>query len=247
MPLTDAGSGRREAPTDAQIVGAGALRAARIPIRTLAVAATGGGAGGVGTGGRRRAAGCALWQRDPADFGHPERIPRRTCATGVQTARRRPGEQRCGIHRPPPRKSWIRPPPPGSHHHPHAGGRGDGPRAARAGAGRRQRVIARRNRATGVQAARRHPGEVAVRGRSWIRALRNGGPPADRPAPIMDAARPPPRGRLASGRAASGCAKRVMALRPRGLRPSGSIARRNCATAVQAVRRRPGEVATRRR
>ena len=50
-----------------------------IPIRTPAVAAT-------DAGGRRwhRGAGCALWQRDAADFAHPEAIARRKRATGVQ-------------------------------------------------------------------------------------------------------------------------------------------------------------------
>jgi hypothetical protein len=59
------------------------------------------------------------------------------------------------------------------------GGRGDGARAAGRAAGiglREERyatqrahpeVIARRNRATGAQAARRRPGEVAARRRYW--------------------------------------------------------------------------------
>jgi hypothetical protein len=102
----------------------------------------------------------------------------------------------------------FRPP----HPHPQAGGRGDGPRAAGAGTGRgalgcakrvmppnlgSEEVVARRTRATGVQAARRRPGEVAARRRSWARRL----PPARIPlrAPAVAAT---DHGRRAPGRAA---------------------------------------------
>jgi hypothetical protein len=68
-------------------------------------------------------------------------------------------------------------PPPAAHPHPPAGGRSDGPQAGAPGSDRRgagcakrvmppkrghPAVIARRNRVTGVQAARRHPGDVAA-------------------------------------------------------------------------------------
>jgi hypothetical protein len=75
-------------------------------------------------------------------------------------------------------------PPPAAHPHPPAGGRSDGPQAGAPGSDRRgiglrearyatqpgqPVVIARCTCATGVQAARRHPGDVAARRHSWTR------------------------------------------------------------------------------
>ena len=60
----------------------------------------------------------------------------------------------------------------------------------------RPEVIPRRTRATGVRAARRHPGEVAARRRSWItRTRKMVRPPPTGPPPIMPA---PPSARRAS-------------------------------------------------
>ena len=150
--------------------GCGSPRAARIPIRTPAVAAMGHGRRGRGADSGRGMRVIAT-QTSP-----PEAIARRTCATGVQAARRHPGEERCALRRPTLANHGCWRPPHRAHPHPPAGGRGDGPRAAGAGNGRpgsggakrvmptqpvQPEAIVRRNSATGVQAARRHPGEVA--------------------------------------------------------------------------------------
>jgi hypothetical protein len=50
----------------------------------------------------------------PADFGHPEVIARRTCATGAQAARRNPGEVAAR------RRPWRPLPPPAPHPRPPA-------------------------------------------------------------------------------------------------------------------------------
>jgi hypothetical protein len=130
--------------------------------------------GGSGTGRRHRAARSALCNAAPPTSAI-RNYPPRTCAKGVQAARRRPGDRAAR------RRCRMRRPPPVEHPHPRAGGRSDGRRAASGGTGRRDRTarseatrpcgcIARRNRATGVQAARRRPGEVAARQRSPILA-----------------------------------------------------------------------------
>jgi hypothetical protein len=112
-------------------------------------------AGGRGDGPRAAGAGnwpaasaCAkrVMATRPRRLRPSGRYPPRTCVTGVQAARRHPGEvgarRLCGMtgtgrwsatHRPDPRKPWIRRPPPRAHPHPRAGGRGDGRRAAGAG------------------------------------------------------------------------------------------------------------------
>jgi hypothetical protein len=104
----------------------------RIPIRTPAVAATGGGIE------RRDAPGCALWQPEPADFAHPEATTPRNRATGAGT------RLRVGVGAEAAGQGWA--PPPAAHPHPPAGGRGDGRRAAGArsadsGRGMRERVM----------------------------------------------------------------------------------------------------------
>ena len=137
---------------------------ARRPIRALAVAAT-----------DKWAAGN---QEPTAGIGRRE--------ARYLAARRRPGEvaarrrswiaaQWCALHRPAPRASPAGHPPPAVHPHPHAGGRGDGRRAAErrpaSGCGSalwrhsladfgHRKAIARRNRATGGQA---HDGASARR------------------------------------------------------------------------------------
>jgi len=117
---------------------------------------------------------------------------------------------------------------------------------------------ARRNRATGVQAARRHPASGRAPTLPGSRALENsapsaGGPRADH---ARAAFRPPhiphPRaggrcdGRLARERVGGiGLHEARYATRPRQLRPSGSYPPRTCTAGVQAARRRPGDVAPR--
>ncbi len=100
--------------------------------------------------------------------------------------RRHPGKERCATRRPARANHGcgaFRAP----HPRPHAGGHGDGTMGGGRGTGRRHQaretryctqpghreVIALRTCATGVQAARRHPGEVAARRRSWTRAARS--------------------------------------------------------------------------
>jgi hypothetical protein len=129
-----------------------------------------------------------------------------TRATGVQAERRHPGEvagrrrswwitttpKSYAISRPAPRQPWTPVPRRGAHPHPPAGGRGDGPRAAGAGTGRRKSF--RRTSATGVPAARRRPGEVAAR-RTLVDAARlaNGAPLTCRPRADHGRGRPPRR------------------------------------------------------
>jgi hypothetical protein len=144
-------------------------------------------------------------QRDPADCDRPEVIARRCRATGVQAARRHLGDGPLAdvpgyfarkwsspvgsVHTMEPAPSAPRASPPAR------GGRGDGPRAAGAGTGRRHRAVrsARyatptraagshrpRNRATGMQAAPRHPGEVAARRKSVAHAHDYRTPSGDR-------------------------------------------------------------------
>jgi len=138
-------------------------------------------AAGAGIGRRDRAARSALWQSDPADFGHPVVIPGATAPPSACRLRSgiplkwpredAPGSRRNGaIYRPAPRRSLhgcgslpLR-----AHPHPHAGGRGAGARRApgngppASGCAMRAMPpapgnwnIARRTCATGVQAARR--------------------------------------------------------------------------------------------
>jgi hypothetical protein len=127
----------------------------------------------------------------------------------------------------------------------------------------------RRTRATGAQAARRHPGEVAARRRSWTRRP----PPRAHPHPHAGGRGDGPQaaGRgcgvvrgspLLLGRVAPGGCWRGDAAVCRGERAENAgrsrasptdcghpevIARCNCAMDVQAARRHPGEVAARRR
>jgi hypothetical protein len=82
-----------------------------------------------------------------------------------------------------------------AHPHPHAGGRGDGTRAAGAGTGRWHTRgiraagrIVRRTCATGVQAARRRPGETAARRRPQSRRGEDRTPRTGPAQHIMDAA-----------------------------------------------------------
>jgi hypothetical protein len=201
---------------------------------------------GRGTGRRHRAAGCALRQREPADYDRPQVSPGATAplacrlrvgipvkwtrAEGPQSHRVR---RSCAIRRPARADHGCGHPPHAAHPHPRAGGRGDGPRAAlerAAGIGLREaryatqpgqpEVIALRTCATGVQAARRHSGEVAARRRSWMAARRQSGTPsAAAPRHAMDAGAPrpariplrapavaaPDHGRLVPERAAVSC------------------------------------------
>ena len=126
----------------------------------------------------------------PPNPAHPKVIVRRTCATGVQAACRHPGELAARRRHGRAASRPARIPPP------HAGGRGDGP----AGGGHQDGpsvslcagsalchptpgypdVIAPRNCATGVQVARRRPGEVAERIRPLGDAHEYRTPPGDR-------------------------------------------------------------------
>jgi len=132
----------------------------------------------------------ATW---PADFGHPEVSPDasapRACRLRVGIPLKWPladvpwittTRKSNAVRRPAPRRSWRRLP---RRAHPirHARGRGDGPHGGcrngapsvgrrEASAHRQPEGIPRLNCATSVQAARRHPGEVAARRRSRITA-----------------------------------------------------------------------------
>jgi hypothetical protein len=114
-------------------------------------------------------------------------------------------------------------------------------------------------RKSGVQAARRHSGDVAARRRSWLMRTNIGRHPRAAPREPR-ICRPPPRAhplctpggrgdgqgatRGGTVRRGAGCAMCVM---PPSRAIRKHIARRNCATGVQAAHRRPGEVAARRR
>jgi len=150
-----AGCAMRMQPTDAaQIVATGALRPPRTPsARRRSRRRTTGGAG-AGTGRRHRAARSALC--------HPTRasgsVVRSTCATGVQAARRHPGEVAA--------RRRSRMPAPSARHAPPSARRRARRRTTGGGRPRGPWVIghppqasgsiAPRTRATGVQAARRH-------------------------------------------------------------------------------------------
>ena len=131
-----------------------------------------------GGGAPTAGAGCALWQADPADFGHREAITPAHLRHGRAAARRRPGEVAAR------RRSRIRAPPRTAHPiRPLAVAATDYERLATGQRRRKPRAPGKRsprpNRATGAQACgqRRRPGEGAARRGCWITA--QGAPSAD--------------------------------------------------------------------
>ena len=156
---------------------------------------------GRGTGRRHRAAGCALRQREPADYDRPQVSPGATAplacrlrvgipvkwtrAEGPQSHRVR---RSCAIRRPARADHGCGHPPHAAHPHPRAGGRGDGQRAAGAGTGRRRRTGEARvmaTRARGLRASgSESPGIIARDGRAAHMAARRrpGAVAAHRPA-----------------------------------------------------------------
>jgi hypothetical protein len=213
----------------------GAASSARIRIRTRRSRRRSTALAGDGTGRGHRATRCALC--------HPSRAPApRACGLRVAIRVKCPRAdlldhgywQMARRPRPALRRSWMQRLPPAAHPHPPQRSRrrnvGGGAGTGRLGGGRREARYGNLTRAPashrptqprhGVQAARRRPGEVAARRRSW-----NGTPSGGQPAHIIGCSRPPPaahphphaggpRRRTAGAGMASGCARRVIATEP---------------------------------